>query len=254
MNKNDIEAIYNPGDDPMSVAVLLSGSGTNFLEIYEEQKRLENKGRKNYGRVDVVFTNVPNCIGAQIAQEYGIPVVELSSKKYFELIGKDPDDDQARAYYDSAAIQMIEHVCTPDLIVLAGYRRRLSSVFLDRYKNRVVNLYPGDITKDYLVKGVDASIQALRAGESSIQCTVYFQKDDQRFGPTLIQSSPISLEGFTESDKNLMSEKIREEGEWKIFPYAVHNLLAKGCISIDSEDNIYMDGVQLESSGLQHGG
>ncbi len=254
MNKNDFQAIYNPNDKPMSVVVLLSGSGTNFLEIYEEQKRLEDKGRKNYGRVDAVFTNVPNCIGVQIASEYGIPVVEFSSKTYFELIGKDPDDDQAREYYDAAVIHMIEQVCSPDLIVLAGYRRRLSTVFLNRYKNRVVNLYPGDITKDYLVRGVDASVQALRAGENSLKCTVYFQKVDQRFGPALMQSAPISLEGFTESDKNLMSEKIREEGEWKIFPYAVHNLIAKGCIAIDSEDSLYMDGVKLERAGLQYGG
>ena len=254
MNKNDIELIYTPGGEPMSVAVLLSGSGTNFLEIYEEQKRLQQRGEKNFGRIDVVFTNVPNCIGAQIAEEYGIAVVELSSKSYFELIGKDADDDQAREYYDAAVIQIIEQVCTPDLIVLAGYRRRLSSVFLDRYNNRVINLYPGDITKDYLVRGVDASVQALRAGEKEIKCTVYLQNADQRFGPSLIQSKPISLAGFSENDRNLMSEKIREQGEWIVFPYAVHNLIAKGCIAIDSEDNLYMGGVKLERAGLQHGG
>lgn len=254
MNKNDIELIYNPGDEAMSVAVLLSGSGTNFLEIYEEQKRLQERGEKNFGRIDVVFTNVPNCIGAQIALEYGIAVIELSSKKYYELIGKDTDDDQARAFYDAAVINMIEQVCSPDLIALAGFRRRLSRVFLDRYRNKVINLYPGDITKEYLIKGVDASVQALRAGENSLKCTAYLQRSDQRFGPALIQSAPISLEGFSEHDKALMSEKIREEGEWKIFPYAVHNLIAKGCIGVDSEDNVYMDGVKLEPSGLQHGG
>ncbi len=83
---------------------------------------------------------------------------------------------------------------------------------------------------------------------------MYLQRHGERFGPAIIQSKPISLEGFTESDKNLMSEKIREEGEWKIFPYAVHNLIAKGCLAIDKEDNLYMDGVKLERAGLQHGG
>ncbi len=51
-----------------------------------------------------------------------------------------------------------------------------------------------------------------------------------------------------------MGEKIREEGEWIVFPYTVHNLIAKGCIGIDSEDNIYLDGIKLEPSGLHHGG
>jgi len=254
MDTSQIELIHNPGDRPMSVAVFLSGSGTNFIAIHEEQKRLEKIGEKNYGRIDVVFTNVPNCKGSQIAEEYGIPVADLSSKKYFDLLNKDPNDDETRDYYDAAVISAVEQICTPDIIVLAGYRRRLGSLFLNRYKNRVINLYPGDTTKDYLLKGVDASVQVLRAGEESIQCTVFLQKENERFGPALLQSKPISLKGFTEDDKGLMNEKIREEGEWKIFPYTVHNLIAKGCLGLDKEDNVYMDGVKIEQEGLQFGG
>ena len=254
MDDPKIKLICNPGNEPMSVAVLLSGSGTNFIAIHEEQKRLEKVGEKNYGRIDAVFTNVPNCNGSQIAEEYGIPVISLSSKKYFELLNKDPNDDEMRDFYDSAVISALEQICSPDIIVLAGYRRRLGSLFLDRYKNKIVNLYPGDTTKDYLVKGVDAGIQAIRAGEESIKCTVFLQKDNQRFGPALLQSQPISLKSFRENDKNLISEKIREEGEWKIFPYTIHKLIAKGCLGIDEDDNVYLDGVKLESSGLQHGG
>ena len=56
-------------------------------------------------------------------------------------------------------------------------------MFLGRYRNRVVNLYPGDITKDYLVKGVDASVQAIRAGEGSIKCTVYLEREQREVRP-----------------------------------------------------------------------
>ena len=253
MKKTQVTPIYPPCDKPMSVAVLLSGSGTNFVALYEEQKRLENKGEKNFGRIDVVFTNVPNCRGALLAEEYGITVSSLSSKKFFEFSGKDPDDEEGRIYYDAAAILNIEEICNPDLIVLAGYRRKLSTVFHNRYKNRIINLYPGDITKDYLVRGVDSSVQALRADENSIKCTVYLEKESERFGPAIIQSKPISLEGFVESDKEKMNEKIRQEGEWKIYPFAVHNLIAKGCIEFDEDDNIYLEGVGLDRSGLQFG-
>jgi folate-dependent phosphoribosylglycinamide formyltransferase PurN len=138
--------------------------------------------------------------------------------------------------------------------VLAGYRRRLGSLFLNRYKNKVINLYPGDITKDYLVKGVDAAIQTIRAGEESIKCTVFLQKENERFGPALLQSKPISLKGYSQDDKDLMNEKIRVEGEWAIFPYTVHNLIAKGCLGVDKDDNVYMDGVKIERAGLQFGG
>ena len=251
MNKNQINLIHTPIDEPMSVAVFLSGSGTNFIAIHEEQKRLQKKGEKNYGSIDLVFTNVPNCMGAQLAQEYGIPVANLSSKKFFEIIEKHPDDEQARDSYDAAVMATIEEFCKPDIIVLAGYRRRLSSRFLERYHNRIVNLYPGDITKDYLVRGVEAWVQALRAGEDSIKCSVYMERDNERFGSAIVQSQVISIAGFTQEDKGLVSEKIREEGEWIVLPYAVHNLIAKGCLGVDGEDNLYLEGVKLEKAGLQ---
>ncbi len=254
MNTQRIEPIFNPVRSPMSVAVFLSGSGTNFISVYEEQKRLEKEGEKSFGRIDAVFTNVPECKGAIKAREFGIPVLSLSSKLFFSTLGKNPDDEVGRDYFDAATIALVEDICKPDLIVLAGYRRRLGGMFLARYKNRVVNLYPGDITKDYLIRGVDASVQAIRAGESTIKCTVYLERENERFGPALVQSQPISLGGFKESDSEAVSERIRSEGEWKVFPYAVHHLIAKGRLGIDKDDNVYLDGNELGKSGYQYPG
>ncbi len=254
MNTPPIEPIFNPAQSPMSVAVFLSGSGTNFISVYEEQKRLEREGEKPCGRIDAVFTNVPECKGAIKAKEFGIPVLSLSSKLFFSTLGTNPDDEAGRDYFDAALVALVEEICKPDLIVLAGYRRRLGGMFLARYKNRVVNLYPGDITKDYLVRGVDASVQAIRAGESTIKCTVYLERENVRFGPALVQSQPISLGGFKESDSEAVSERIRSEGEWKIFPYAVHHLIAKGRLGMDKDDNVYLDGNRLGRSGHQYAG
>jgi phosphoribosylglycinamide formyltransferase-1 len=246
-----IESIYDPKNGAMKVAVLVSGSGTNFLKIYEEQLRLEKLGEKNYGKVEVVFTNVANCKGAEKARDLGIPVLSLSSKSFFEILHTNPDNNQARDYYDAATITMIEDICTPDIVALAGYRRRIGGLFLNHYKNRIVNLYPGDITKGYLIRGVDASIQALRAGERYIKCTVYLEKDDQRFGPSIVQSQLISLQGYEERDAPKMQEKIREEGEWRIYPFAIHRLIAKGRLGIDQNENIYVDGKRIPETGYQ---
>ncbi len=248
----DIELIYNPRDGAMKVAVLISGSGTNFSAIHDEQLRLKRLGEKHYGDVGVVFTNVPNCDGAEKARDLGVPVVSLCSKSFFEILNKNPDDDGLRDYYDAATISLIEGVCKPDILVLAGYRRRIGGLFLSHYKNRVVNLFPGDITKKYLVRGVDASIQALRAGESYIKCTVYLEKDGERFGRTIVQSKPISLEGFEERDAQKMQEKIRMEGEWRIYPFAVHQLIAKGRLGVDENYNLYIDGKRMPERGYQY--
>jgi len=254
MNTPLIEPIYSPADKPMMAAVLLSGSGTNFISIYEEGKRLAGIGGEPYAAIVAVFTNVPGCAGALKAAGLGIPVLSLSSKLFFSSLGRNPDDEEGRDYFDAAAVAMIENVCRPDLIVLAGYRRRLGGMFLGRYRNRVINLYPGEITKGYLVTGVDASVQAIRAGEASIKCTVYLERERERFGPALVQSEPISLTGYKERDAEAVNELIRSQGEWKIFPYAVHNLIAGGRLGIDSNDNVYLDGGKLGKDGFQYRG
>jgi len=246
-----IKPIFMPAGKPMSVAVFLSGTGTNFIAISEEIRRLRESGQEPGVTIDAVFTNVPGCKGAERAGEYGIPVLSLSSKRFMEALNRDPNDEEAREYYDAAVVALLESVCEPDLIVLAGYRRRLGSLFLSRYKDRVINLYPGDITKDYLVRGVDASVQALRAGEDSLKCTVFLERHNERFGPGLVQSAPISLAGFREEDKEEMNEKIRREGEWQIYPYAVINLIAKGTLAIDRDYNVFLDCIRLDRGGYQ---
>ena len=247
-----VEPIYEPDGGVMSVVVFLSGSGTNFVAIYEDQVRRKEAGESVYGSIDAVFTNAPKCKGAEKAREYGIPVVSLSSSKFFGVVDRGPEDQEAREYYDAACITLIEQVCSPDLVVLAGYRRRLGAGFMKRYRNKTLNLYPGDITKDYLVRGIDASVQALRAKERDIKCTVYLERENERFGKALVQSEPIVLKGFKERDIEALNQKIREDGEWKIFPFAVHELIAKGRAGVDEVGNIYVDGEKLDESGFQY--
>lgn len=253
MTASQIEPLYSPSGEPMKAVVFLSGSGTNFIAIYEDYKRRHAEGGKPYAEICAVFTNVPGCEGALKAAGLGIPVLSLSSKHFLSALGKDPDDDEARDYFDAASVSLIENVCKPDLIILAGYRRRLGGMILGRYRNRVVNLYPGDTTKSYLVRGVDASIQAIRAGESSIKCTVYLEREHVRFGPALAQSEPISLAGYTEEDAEAVNGLILSKGEWKVFPYAVHELIAGGRLGIDGDDNVCLDGRVLGKEGYQFG-
>lgn len=241
--------VFTPKDSPMKIVIFLSGSGTNMEAIFNIQVNLERMGAKEYGKIECVFTNAPGCEGAKKANAWHIPTVALSSKRFFDVLDIDPNNEEARDYYDASVISLIEAITEPDLIVLAGYRRKLGSKVMHRYRNRILNLYPGDITKSYLVRGVDAAVQALRAGEVSITPTVYFERYRERFGAALVQSKPISLEDFNESEESAMNEKIRREGEWIIYPYAVHELIAKGKVAVDDEGNIWVNGEKLSNKG-----
>lgn len=246
-----ITPLYSDTARPMKILVLASGRGTNFEKIHSRQMELEQNGGKNYGTVEHVFSNDPEAPVLAKAEALEIETSSISSEKFFADLGKPPSDEGGRALYDSAVIFLIEEVFEPDLVVLAGYRRRLSRLLTERFANRIVNLYPGDITKDYLVRGKIACVQALENGEKTIRCTVYLENDPEtRFGTAIAQSADISLEGFGTGDTAAMEEKIREQGEWRLFPFVVHDLIANGRVAIDEEKNIYVDGSRMGKSGF----
>lgn len=233
----------------MSIAVLLSGTGTNFEALHNEQIRLQQSGARSYGRIDVVFTNVPKCAGAQKARERNIQVVSLNSRSYFHYIGKDPGDRDYRKFYDAAALSLIDHVCNPDLIVLAGYRRKLSTIFFNRFPDSIINMYPGDITKDYPEKGTPAYVSAGNAGETELRCSTYFEREDERFGRLIARSGPVEVAELLKLPRMDAEKVIRQKAEWVVLPFVVHELIAKGRVSVDDLDNVYIDGVNTSDKG-----
>ena len=246
-----ITPLYADTHRPMRILALASGRGTNFEKIYSRQIELEQDGGGNYGAIEHVFSNSPEAAVLRKAETLKIKTSSISSESFFATLGKIPSDESGRILYDSAVISLIEELFEPDLVVLAGYRRKLSRLFTDRFANRIINLYPGDTTRDYLVRGKSACVQAIENGEEAIRCTVYLENDPEtRFGTVIAQSADISLEGFGTGDVAAMEEKIREQGEWKLFPFAVHDLIANGRVAIDGENNIYVDGLKTGKSGF----
>ena len=246
-----ITPLYSDTSRPMRIFALASGRGTNFEKIHSRQIELKQDDGKNHGTIEHVFSNSPEPAVLTKAEALGIKTSSLSSESFFGALGKHPSDDSGRVLYDSAVISLIEGLFEPDLLVLAGYRRKLSHLFTERFPNRILNLYPGDTTRDYLVRGKSACVQALENGEKTLRCTVYLENDPEtRFGTVIAQSANISLEGFGIGDVAAMEEKIREQGEWKLFPFVVHDLIANGRVAIDEENNIYIDGRKTGESGF----
>ena len=246
-----ITPLYSDTHRPMRIFVLASGRGTNFEKIHSRQMQLKKNGEKNYGVIEHVFSNNPGAAVLAKAETLRIETSSISSESFFSALGKKPSDEGGRIPYDSAVISLIEELFEPDLLVLAGYRRKLSRLFTERFANRIINLYPGDTTRNYLARGKSACVQAIENGEKTIRCTVYLENDPEtRFGTVIAQSADISLEGFCVGDGEAMEERIREQGEWKLFPFVVHDLIANGRVAIDGENNIYVDGSKTGKSGF----
>ena len=249
-----IKSIYDPSqhEGPMNVAAFLSGSGTNVMAVYEEQKRLEQEDIEEYGKIYVAFTHVPNCKGAyRVENETDIPLVKFSSKKFADLLGMKPTDEEFRRYYDAATIEQIEIFGKPDLIIGVGWWRIWSDLFVERYQNRILHDHPANPFIYSGLYGIDVPQEAIRRKSRYINPVVQFVSPGTGVdsGPVLIESKSIPI--LEEDTPESLWERSKEQGDWRIYPFAVHHLIARGRVGMDEENNLYVDGVRMPREGYQ---
>jgi phosphoribosylglycinamide formyltransferase 1 len=272
--------VYNPSSSPIRYACGVSGSGSNYDKIYEGGPDKHH----------VVFSNTPGCEGVAKAKKHGATAVSLDSYRYFhEMCGleKIPRHGFERDSYDMAIMTLVEQTLEgqPDLICLAGYDLWIGNWMVERYYPRILNVHPGD-AKKYIGLGWIPTAKAILAEESNVKTTVFFVDQSNDGGPILIQSAslPLSrwdnelhdirrfaektearvLKSFREAAQregnNLyqslqkvsanIQEVLKVEGDWQIYPFAVHELIAKGRAALDGR-TLYIDGVQMPEEGWQ---
>jgi phosphoribosylglycinamide formyltransferase-1 len=71
-----------------------------------------------------------------------------------------------------------------DLVVLAGYMQLLSPPFVERFRDRVINVHPALLPS---FPGLDAVGQALAAGAEVTGVTVHFVDEGVDSGPVFLQ-------------------------------------------------------------------
>jgi phosphoribosylglycinamide formyltransferase-1 len=161
----------------MRLAVLLSGRGSNFLAIHEAIA----DGRLD-ARIVCVIANRFDAPGLARARELGYDTYEIDHKAFAN-----------RAAHEYAVLCILDGA-RPDYIVLAGYMRLLSADFVERYRNRILNIHPSLLPA---FPGVDAQAQALAHGVKISGCTVHFVDEHLDAGPILVQRAVPVLEGDT---------------------------------------------------------
>ena len=103
-----------------NIVVLVSGSGSNLQAIIDacESGQIQ-------ANVTAVFSNKHDAYGLERAKNHTIPSHSLSAQDFLNSDGK-PDC----LAFDTELMQQID-TYQPDLIILAGYMRILSSNFVE---------------------------------------------------------------------------------------------------------------------------
>jgi phosphoribosylglycinamide formyltransferase-1 len=192
------------------IVVLASGSGTNLQAILD----------RLHGREGIEVVGVGSDKSAAGALERGRRVgVETAA-----FPGVDFADRAAR---DEALGDWIESR-TPDLIALAGYMQLLSAGFVQRFRNRVVNIHPALLPA---FPGLDAIGQALAAEVETTGVTVHFVDEGVDTGPVIAQREVPVRPGVAREELEAAVHAVEHE----LYPEAIR-MIAQGRVRIDPSD------------------
>ncbi|XP_054160680.1 trifunctional purine biosynthetic protein adenosine-3-like [Oppia nitens] len=198
------------------VAVLLSGSGTNFQAIVDYVG--QNSSTTAIDIALVIGHSTKSQEGLDRAVRAGIPTKRLLVKS-----------GETREEFDQRIQTLLEEY-TIELVCLAGYMRIMSDQFVQQWTGRMVNIHPALLPS---FKGTEAYRQALDAGVKWTGCTVHFVTPEMDAGPIIAQSV-VNVE----SDDTV--HKLTERGkqvEHKTYAPALE-LVAQGKVVMDSNGKI----------------
>lgn len=173
----------------MNLGVLVSGRGSNLGAILAavDEGALPAK-------VALVLSNKAGAAALDRAAAAGVPTRVVPHGAY-------PD----RASFDAALVAALREAAV-DVVVLAGFMRLLTPVFLDAFPSRVVNIHPSLLPA---FPGLDAQQQAFDYGCKVAGCTVHFVDEQLDHGAIILQRAIPVLE--TDDAHSLADRILAEE-------------------------------------------
>lgn len=206
----------------MKVGVLISGRGSNLKALIDACAAPDFPAE-----IVAVVSNKADAGGLEIARAAGITASVISHKDY-------PTREEFDAAMDaSLRAAGVEFVCS------AGFMRILSDEFVDKWRDRQLNIHPSLLPA---FKGLKVHERALEAGCRVTGCTVHFVRAAMDEGPIVAQAAVPVLPGDTVAT---LSARVLE-AEHKLYPLALR-LVAEGRTRIVDE-RVMIEG---ETAGAQ---
>jgi phosphoribosylglycinamide formyltransferase 1 len=186
------------------LGVLLSGRGSNFEAIADQIEA----GKLN-AEIAVVISNVESARGFERARIRGFNAVFIPSR------------NRPREEFDREAVDVLRKH-NVSLVVLAGFMRIFSSVFLQAFPYSILNIHPALLPS---FPGTDVQQKALEYGVKFSGCTVHFVDDVLDGGPIVLQAAVPVMDGDT---VETLSARILKE-EHRIYSEAIDLVLSGRC-------------------------
>ena len=194
----------------LRVGVLISGSGTNLQALIDDCARADAASE-----IALVLSNRPDAFGLTRAAQAHLPHRVIDHRAF-----------ESRAAFERALCDALE-ASAVELVCLAGFMRVLTAEFVERWRDRLINIHPSLLPA---FKGLDTHARAIEAGVRFAGCTVHFVRSEVDSGPIIVQAAVPVLPDDTAD--GLAARVLREEH--RCLPLAVR-LIAEGRASVVGE-------------------
>jgi len=194
----------------MKIVVFVSGNGTNLQAIIDAISRGQIGAE-----AALVVCNNENAYALKRAEKAGVETFVLNHKGF-----------KSREDYDKVIIEELEKK-NIELVVLAGFMRLLSSHFVRKYRNRIINIHPSLLPA---FKGTHGIKDAFESGARVTGVTVHFVDEELDHGPIILQEEvKIDANDTLES----LEDKIHKV-EHRLYPKAI-KLFVEGKLKINNK-------------------
>ena len=195
--------------NPVKIAVLVSGGGTNLQALIDAEK----SGILTSGKITLVLSNKEGAYALERAKNANIETAVVTkavcgSQEAFEAKIK-----------ETLTAHGIE------IIILAGFMSILSEDFTSAYPKKILNVHPS-LIPSFCGKGfygLHVHEAALAYGVKVTGATVHFVNEIPDGGEIILQKAVEIKEGDT---PEILQRRVMEEAEWKLLPAAAEKVCA----------------------------
>ena len=195
--------------NPVKIAVLVSGGGTNLQALIDAEK----SGMIQSGSISLVLSNKEGAYALERAKNAGIPTAVVTKAQA----------GSQEAFEDAIRAKLTEYGV--EVIILAGFMSILSEKFTSAYPRRILNVHPS-LIPSFCGKGfygLHVHEAALAYGVKVTGATVHFVNEIPDGGEIILQRAVEIREGDT---PEILQRRVMEEAEWKLLPMAAEKVCA----------------------------
>ncbi len=176
-----------------NTCVFISGQGSNL-------KNLISCSRDNTFpiKISLVISNKKNAYGIKYAQKYNIPYILINTK--------------IKNYENKILFNLRKYKIS--FICLAGYMKIISSILINNYKGKIINIHPSLLPK---YKGLNTFSRMLKDKEKNAGCTVHYVNEKLDSGSNIVQKKFI----INNNDDETILRNKTQQLEYRAFPEAI---------------------------------